>query len=389
MFVPAYLKSVQEILSQYKGEEPLHSFLKKYFSLNKKFGSRDRKQIVHLCYCFFRLGKSLMDISIEKKLPLGVFLCDKEKNILLQKLDPLLNEEVDRNLNNKILKLKELYNFQEEDIFAFHKELSEEINFKNFSLSFLKQPGVYLRIRPGNKKQVLEKFTRANILYQRIDEDCIVVEPATKLDDLLEVNKEAVIQDINSQKVFQALFETVSVGQIKTAWDCCAASGGKSILLKDHLPAIELTVSDVRESILLNLEKRFKQAGIKNYRKLIIDLSKNSFPGKEQFDLIICDAPCSGSGTWSRTPEQLYFFTNEKIEYYATLQKKIIANAIKNLKTGGHFVYITCSVFKKENEEVVQYAQTSLGLKLLNKTYLKGYYDRADTLFTALFTSIS
>jgi 16S rRNA (cytosine967-C5)-methyltransferase len=244
-------------------------------------------------------------------------------------------------------------------------------------------------MRPNYESQVLTKLSQAEVSYLKITEQCIAVEPAIKLDEFLEVNREVVIQDMNSQKVLENLFENVSDGQIKTAWDCCAASGGKSILLKDHLPAIELTVSDVRESILVNLEKRFRQANIKGYRRLIVDLSKKSFPGKEQFDLIICDAPCSGSGTWSRTPEQLYFFTNEKIEYYASLQKKIIVNAIKNLKAGGYFVYVTCSVFKKENEEVVQYAQTSLGLKLMNKTYLKGYYDRADTLFAALFTSIS
>jgi 16S rRNA (cytosine967-C5)-methyltransferase len=388
MFVQAYLNSAQEILSKYKGEEPFNSFLKKYFSLHKKFGSRDRKQIAHLCYCFFRLGKSLMNISIERKLSFGVFLCDKEKSLLLQKLNPQLNEEVEKNPDEKISNIRGIYNFQEEEIFPFYKDLSEEIDIKSFALSFLIQPRVYLRLRPNFENQVLEKLNRAGVSCQRINEDCVAVEPTLKLDDLLEINKEFVVQDISSQKVLQALLDAISEDDVKTVWDCCAASGGKSILLKDHLPQIELTVSDIRESILVNLEKRFRQAGIKKYRKLVIDLSKNAFPGKDVFDIIICDAPCSGSGTWGRTPEQLYFFDKERIEYYASLQKEIIAKAVKNLKTGGYFVYITCSVFKKENEEVVQYAQDSLGLKLLNKTYLKGYNDRADTLFTALFTSI-
>jgi 16S rRNA (cytosine967-C5)-methyltransferase len=388
MFVQAYLNSAQEILSKYKGEEPFNSFLKKYFSLNKKFGSRDRKQIAHLCYCFFRLGKSLMDISIERKLSLGFFLCDKEKSLLLQKLEPQLNEEVGNSLDDKILKLTQAYNFKEEDIFPFYEELSGEIEHKDFFRSFLIQPAVYLRIRPGYESAVLKKLEQAPISYQRINKDCIAVEPAVNLDTFIDINKEAVIQDMNSQKVLQSLFENASNSQVKTAWDCCAASGGKSILLKDHLPQIELTVSDIRESIIVNLEKRFRQAGVKKYRKLAIDLSKNTFPGKDVFDIIICDAPCSGSGTWGRTPEQLYFFDKERIEYYASLQKKIIAKAVKNLNTEGYFVYITCSVFKKENEEVVQFVQKSLGLKLLNKTYLKGYNDRADTLFTALFTAI-
>jgi 16S rRNA (cytosine967-C5)-methyltransferase len=389
MFIQAYVNSTREILSIFKGEEPFHSFLKKYFSFNKKFGSRDRKHIAHLCYCFFRLGKSLMNVPIEKKLPLGIFLCDKEKNLLLQKLDTQLNEEADSGLDEKFSKLRSTYNFKEEDIFPFYEELSEEIAYKDFSRSFLVQPKVYLRIRPSYENNVLEKFAKAFVLYERINNNCIAVEPAIKLDELLEINKEIVIQDMSSQKVLEDLFENISDKKIETAWDCCAASGGKSILLKDHLPSVKLTVSDIRHSILINLEKRFRQAGIKKYQKLVIDLSQASLPNQLKFDLIICDAPCSGSGTWSRIPEQLYFFNEEKIEYYATLQKKIITNATKSLRKGGYFVYITCSVFKKENEEAVRYAQSSLGLKLLNKTHLKGYCNRADTLFTALFTSIS
>ncbi|MFN2440108.1 MAG: Fmu (Sun) domain-containing protein, partial [Chitinophagaceae bacterium] len=104
------------------------------------------------------------------------------------------------------------------------------------------------------------------------------------------------------------------------------------------------------------------------------------------FDLIICDAPCTGSGTWSRTPEQLYFFKEEKIEYYAGLQKKIAVNAIKALKKGGHLLYITCSVFKKENENIVEYLQQNTSLQLKSMRYFKGYDKQADTLFTALFT---
>jgi 16S rRNA (cytosine967-C5)-methyltransferase len=67
MFAQAYLNTAQEILRGYMGEEPFSSFLKKYFTINKRFGSRDRKHITHLCYCFFRLGKSLESILFPKK----------------------------------------------------------------------------------------------------------------------------------------------------------------------------------------------------------------------------------------------------------------------------------------------------------------------------------
>ncbi len=170
-------------------------------------------------------------------------------------------------------------------------------------------------------------------------------------------------------------------------WDCCAGSGGKSILAYDTIPNIELTVSDVRPSILLNLKKRFSSADIKKYTSLVADLTNSSLiTHHSSFDLIICDAPCSGSGTWSRRPEQLSYFKEEKINNYADIQKKIAVNASKALGQGGYFLYITCSVFKKENEEVINYLQEKTSLELISMKYFKGYEIKADTLFVALFT---
>ena len=156
--------------------------------------------------------------------------------------------------------------------------------------------------------------------------------------------------------------------------------------MHDHFTNVHLTVSDVRESILINLHKRFAKAGIKNYDCFVGDVSSPNFSIQKKFDLVICDAPCSGSGTWSRTPEQLYFFKKEKIGNYASLQKKIVSNAVKALKKNGCFLYITCSVFKKENEEVVEFIKSNHSLQLIEMRYLKGYDQKADTLFAALFT---
>ena len=101
--------------------------------------------------------------------------------------------------------------------------------------------------------------------------------------------------------------------------------------------------------------------------------------------MIILDAPCTGSGAWSRTPEQLYYFKKEKIDHYATLQKNIARNVITYLKSGGSLVYITCSVFKEENEDITEYIEKELKLKLVKIQLLKGYDKNADSLFIAVF----
>src|SRR5690606_2600067 len=122
---------------------------------------------------------------------------------------------------------------------------------------------------------------------------------------------------------------------------------------------------------------------ISKYRRKVVDLTKESAVLRgELFDGIIVDAPCSGSGTWGRTPEMLTNFDQNKLAHYSTLQKEIVVNAIQYLKPDKPLIYITCSVYEQENEEVVRYLEQE-GMKLEKKEYFKGYENRGDTLFAA------
>jgi 16S rRNA (cytosine967-C5)-methyltransferase len=189
------------------------------------------------------------------------------------------------------------------------------------------------------------------------------------------------IQDLSSQ-------ETLSYcrpQRYEHWWDACAASGGKSLLLFSEEPHIKLVVSDIRESVLNNLDERFIGAGLRTYQKKLIDLTKNPDPvlHSYQFDGIILDAPCTGSGTWGRTPEMISQFEEFKIQGFQSLQRSIAANVIKYLKPGKPLIYITCSVFREENEQVVAHLQSDHGLKLESSEVLKGYEHKADTMFVA------
>ena len=172
--------------------------------------------------------------------------------------------------------------------------------------------------------------------------------------------------------------ETLSKKTIGVPWSC-----------KDCIK-LRSVVSDARESILANLKKRFEKAGIKKYRSLTLDLSKEKTQHSilnNQQSIIIADVPCTGSGTWGRTPEQLVYFEPGKIDEYAALQKDIVSNVIPHLRPGGHLLYITCSVFKKENEEVVSFLKEKFHLQPVKMELLKGYHMKADTMFAALLSS--
>jgi 16S rRNA (cytosine967-C5)-methyltransferase len=380
----AHLNSAIEITGMYNGKLPFHLFIKDFFRQHKKYGSSDRKQITHLCYCYFRLGKSMQHKPVQEKMLTALFLCTDQNNELLAAFKPEWNEKINLSIEEKCALLH--IPFEPAAIFPCPHELSEGINKNDFIFSHLTQPDLFIRTRPGYHQAVIDKLTEAGITFLLPYNNCIGVPNQTKIDALVNINKEAVIQDLSSQRTGAFMQDVLPAVSPLKVWDCCAASGGKSIMAKDILGNIDLTVSDNRETILIHLKKRFTEADIHNYRTLLADLTKPvAHLRPASFDLIVADAPCTGSGTWGRTPERLLFFDEKEIGTCSSLQKKIIHATMPYLKSGGYFLYITCSAYKKENEEVADFIQKKFAADLVKMEILKGYSMKADTMFAALF----
>ena len=89
-------------------------------------------------------------------------------------------------------------------------------------------------------------------------------------------------------------------------------------------------------------------------------------------------------------PENLHKNPKTKVkEVYQPLQRKIVANCVKNLRLGGTLVYSTCSVFSAENQDNIAYFQEKLPLKLIESALISGYEMKADSLFVARFEKVS
>lgn len=373
-----YIATAEKIIVTYDGSLPLHHFLKGFFKQHPYMGSRDRKQISQLVYQYYRLGFLWKDDkTISERILLGTFLCEQEKSDLLQFFKPALNEKISLPLEEKLLSLEVTH---VGGLFPFTSELSPEIDPAAFSRSFFVQPDLFIRTRNNKQAAIIKLLEKAAVPFETIGVDTIALPNSTKIDTIITDKSWYEIQDASSQKV-GALF-TPKAGE--QWWDSCAASGGKSILLLDKQPGVKLLVSDVRASIIQNLHQRFKEAGIRHYESIVMDLTApvlSSAIKDRRFDHIILDAPCSGSGTWGRSPENLSFFTTKRISEYQELQQKIAANVVKLLKPGGTLIYITCSVFRKENEEVVSFLETGSGMETLEGGAIAGYENRADSMF--------
>jgi 16S rRNA (cytosine967-C5)-methyltransferase len=399
------LRYALQIIDTYQGEMPLYAWLKSYFRDNKQMGSRDRRLLSTLVYGFYRLGHAVKGLPVEDRMLAGLFLCNDQPTEFLQYFRPEYDEKVALPLSEKISFFQTHpagAAFRVTDIFPWKEELSAGIDHEGFCLSFLRQPDLFLRIRPGQEQTVRQKLDLAGAKASAtfIPPFTFRLSNGFNVEEYFTPDQEVVVQDYSSQRIAGFFQIPTFPGHPTTPgqpappaipeffWDACAASGGKSILVHDLYPELNITVSDIRDSILRNLRSRFAKAGIKNYQAFLTDLTRNYPPdAAANADLNLADVPCTGSGTWSRTPEELWFFSPKKIAQYVEIQKKIIGHIAPRLLPGAWLVYSTCSVFKKENEEMAALIRdTTHGLKQDKMENIKGYDDRADTMFAARFT---
>jgi 16S rRNA (cytosine967-C5)-methyltransferase len=376
------LKTFHRLLEKYPAETPLSKFLPGFYRQNKQMGSTDRKVASRLIYNYFRLGAALPNLPSEERLIVAEFLCNSQINSFLQHFKPEWAVCIGFTLDEKLALVKTAYKeFYLADVFPWADQISAGIDKEAFLKSFFVQPDLFIHVHNGYDHLVKAELNKAEVAFKDEGNGCFALPNGTRLETIFPTQHWFEVQDYSSQQTAN-YFKPNKWDQW---WDACAASGGKSLLLHEMEPDIKLVVSDIRESILANLDERFQQAGLRKYQKKLLDLTQN--PDQEMhdyaFDGIILDAPCSGSGTWGRTPEMIAQFHPSKIEFFQRLQKSIASNVAKFIKPGKPVIYITCSAFKGENEDVVNYLVKELGLKLEEQTVLTGYENKADTMFVA------
>lgn len=171
---------------------------------------------------------------------------------------------------------------------------------------------------------------------------------------------------------FQAgLFEVQDEGSQIAAWlagaapgmkvvDYCAGGGGKTLALAQALMAGHgksgghLYAFDTEEKRLKAIEPRLDRAGARAELRRIGGAGQGAEDLDRAADLVLVDAPCSGSGTWRRRPEQAWRLTEGEIERFVRLQSSILSRAAQLVAPGGRLAYVTCSVLAPENHDVTE-----------------------------------
>lgn len=140
-------------------------------------------------------------------------------------------------------------------------------------------------------------------------------------------------------------------------WDCCAAPGGKTAVLAKRLPRAAILATDVSPRRLRGMEERLGAIAVSageggRVRCAVADAAK--LPLLEgEFDLVLCDVPCSGTGTLARNPEIRLRLEESALARQAERQRALLTAAMDRVKEGGRLVYSTCSLEVEECKGVV------------------------------------
>ena len=278
----------------------------------------------------------------------------------------------------------------------FLAEVSDDTDWPALIESFQSRPPVWLRLQGKDKKAAVNEMRDAKINFERHAQLANAVQITQARSNLTELTAyrqgKVEVQDLASQ----ALGFSCLAQKDEDWWDVCAGGGGKSLQLADHMHGQgRITSSDIRAWKLDDLKKRAAKANFKNIKTRPLD---KIYKTNLKFDGVLIDAPCSCTGTWRRSPDVRWTSAADSCVEMAKVQKEIVDQAAKKVKAGGVLVYATCSLSRRENEEVVTYILDKFPLlelegftnplngKLTDGTLkVLPYSDNSDGMFAARF----
>lgn len=387
-------KNLNDVLIRYNNQDNFpkiknitYGILRNYFSIN------------------YSIDKLVKHSNLQSRilLQIGIFELKYSKKPEYAVINDLVNFSFDLTENEKIKNfingvLREYLRQVELLDLDIQKDYSLKYNIPNWIITKLKKQSKenYLQILNGfnhhpafglrvnkrkiNQDEYLLKLDEVNIEYKLIQNKICLVKPIN-ITELPFFNDGFIsIQDVAAQSSIEIL--TKYQVPAKYVLDACAAPGGKTCQLLENINC-EVVALDVNENRLNKVSDNLKRLNLEAQLKLGNAMNKLWW-NKKLFDLIIADVPCSASGTLKRNPDIKINRRESDIVNFVETQRNIVINLWDMLDTNGFMLYITCSIFKEENQDNIEWFKSNLNDFELIEQFQIIPTEYNDSLFYAL-----
>ena len=376
------IQSILEVLHLYdESKKVLSKITNSYFRSRKYMGSQDRKFVSNSIWNIIKHRNKIkwhlyninIEITFENEIILELFFLNKKyKDNLLE----IKNLFLVKYSNLKTYKEQDLdfLNYLKIDTF-YHHEMPEHVYFElpDFLLKSIKksfpdgwkdvvlslQNEAHLDIRINDLKQINRKKIKSLLKDTNVDMELTSYSPkgirflkrfpieGHKLyrSGHIEVQGEA------SQ--IASLLLGAKPGM--SIADLCCGSGGKSLVMAGQMNNKgRILALDINKKKLENAAVRFKKAGIHNIERKLITKDWQVGSMVKKFNLVLIDAPCSGIGTWSRSPDSRFKFSEDDLANLVKIQYELLEKGLRMVAPGGKLAYMVCSFLPEEGLDQVE-----------------------------------
>ena len=379
---------VLELLKSFDhGSKIASKLIQNYFRSNKNIGSKDRKFISN---CFWNIIKHRnkinwhlknhnLKVTFERQIILELFFLNVDYKNDIPNIEKLffLNNNFGKNFDdNDLLLLKNLNfkNFFNHDMpeCVFY-ELPEFLlasikrNFKfdweNVALSLNQEAFVDLRINTLKNKtrdEILDSLREIDVPFKISKYSPLGI----RLLKRFPINGNKLFKSGNIEIQGEASQLSALILGAKPGMqvaDICAGAGGKSLVLADVMKNKGRILSlDVNQKRLKQASLRFKRAGVHNVETRLVDFNWSTKGLEKKFDLVLIDAPCSGIGTWARSPDSRFNFNKKKLVELVNIQYELLSKGSTMVAPGGKLAYVTCSILPEEGVDQIEKFKNSV-----------------------------
>ena len=335
--VQAAIEILDEVIASARDDgPPADTVVQRYFKTRRYAGSKDRRAVRELVYRAIRRSGERPASGREAMLGLA------DEDAELERL-------FDGSPHGPVPRSGELGGSARLLPAWIEAELSDHVGADEWPALLERAPlDLRVNVARASREELLRQFDRA--VATQLSPWGLRLPSDTRIDDHPAFEAGLVeVQDEGSQLIALACQPSNELDML----DLCAGAGGKALALAAAAPGARIIASDTNRARLAQLGPRAERAGAAiavrlldggREREQLADL-------EDQCDVVLVDAPCSGSGTWRRNPEGRWRLTPERLDRLVVLQERLLDLAAPLVKPGGALVYATCSILRREGLE--------------------------------------